>query len=204
MTFEVEDGSGSSTANSYESLDNFRAHHTDRNIGTSKYNDTKVNAALIKATDYVDKRFGKKFRGFRQRKDQALEWPRLDAFDNDGYVLSGTEDDVPRQLKKAISEYALLVLQLERDLAPVPQPEFPILDPDTGTVTAAGSGSVVGKREKVGPIEDETKYSNSQTLQQQSVPKGSSLVANIPEYPQADLWLEELLRPINSRDIVRG
>lgn len=197
MAFVVEDGTGLSTATSYLSVADFRTHHTDRGTDTSAYDDTAVQAGLVKATDYVDKRFGRKFRGFRESRDQALEWPRLSAFDNDDYLFNN-EDDIPRQLQKAIAEYALLAVQLT-DLLPTPARPYPVLDPATGTVTSVESGKMTAKSEKVGPIEQAYEFekgSISSVLNSTPTAATSAIVsgAYLPAYPVADEWLQELIQ----------
>ena len=205
MAFVVEDGSGLDTANSYVSVAEFQLHHTDRGTDVSSFTDAQIQAALIKATDYVDKRFGRRFRGFKESKSQGLEWPRISAFDNDDYLFSGL-DDVPRQLKRAIFEYGLIAAQII-DLLPIPAPAFAKLDPATGTVSGGESGQVVRKREQVGPLEEETWYADQRrniAVTRPSVQSGIVSSISLPEYPAADLWLEELLESGNSVTLGRG
>ncbi len=197
MAFTVEDGSGSSTANAYIGTAEFTAHHDDRGIDYSSYDTAAQEDAIVQATDYADKRFGKRFRGWRTSQAQALEWPRSDAYDDDDHVF----DDVPRQLKRAIAEYALLALQLGRNLAPMPGAGFPIVDPATGGTTQQGGGTITEQKEKVGPIETMVKFGDSG---KPVVSSGNILTQNVPEYPQADLWIEELLTSILNKDMGRG
>lgn len=206
MAFVVEDGTGLATATSYISEAEADDHHTDRGNAAWTGTSTAKQQALVRATDYVDKRFGSSFRGFRESKSQALEWPRIDAFDNDDFLMSDV-DRIPRLLKKAIAEYALIALQLT-DLLPIPARPFPVLDPATGTVTNNSSGQITRKKEKVDVIEEETQFSNVQQNILQTKP-GSSLSGlvsahNLPEYPVADEWLQELLRSSFSNDLSRA
>jgi hypothetical protein len=176
MAFTVEDGSGVVDANAYVSVAFADTYHSDRNQHTwDDLNDDEKEGFIVRASDYIDKRFGRKFRGFRQTKNQGLEWPRLDAFDDDDYVL----DEIPSQLQKATSEYALRAIDNDQ-LAPDNE--------DTGLDASFT---------KVGPIEIED------TIKQFG---GSSLVAptSIKDYPEADLWMSELLIPSNSRDLSRA
>jgi hypothetical protein len=205
MTFTPEDGSGLSAANAYDDVAFVDAYHADRGNALWTGADTVKEQAIVRATDYVDKRFGTKFRGFKRAKSQGLEWPRLSAFDNDDFLYSGTEDDVPRQLKKAIAEYALIALQI--DLMPLPARPFAVLDPATGLVTSAVFGQVAETHDIVGPVEEKKRYfdvNKSVTLK----PTGSSspLVSdmNLPEYPVADEWLKELLKVGFSVNLRRG
>lgn len=202
MAFTVEDGSGVANANAYASEASVDAHHDDRGNAPWTGTTTVKQQAIVRATDYVDKRFGPKFRGFRESKQQGLEWPRLSAFDNDDFLWNG----VPDPLKKAVAEYALIALQI--NLLPLPARPFSILDPATGTVTSGVSGQVQGKREKVGPIEDETKYFSSNELITNKKPGASSSTMvsgfNLPEYPTADEWLQELMKSEFSVGLLRG
>lgn len=94
---------------------------------------------------------------------QALCFPRLGAFSYDGQTIVG----IPFGLKAATAEYA------ERSLAGP-------LDPD---ITVDASGALVQrKREKVGPIEEETEYAMG------AVPR------IYRDYPRADQLLAEYLR----------
>lgn len=206
MPFVPETGVGLSNANAYVDVAFADAHHLDRGNAGWTGSATVKEQAIVRATDYVDKRFGRKFRGFRQGKAQALEWPRIDAFDDDDFLFSDV-DVIPRQLKKAVAEYALRALLL-KPLAP--DPALPFQDRDTigtGSTQSSGSGAgaIVASRQKVGPIETETKNSES-TSSSIHTSKGSSQVEGwmIPAYPEADLLIEELLRSSQSRRLVRG
>lgn len=186
VTLVVETGSSDPNANGYISVSFADTYHDDR--GNSAWAplpaDDKARA-IIKATDYIDKRFGRQFRGFRSQKAQSLEWPRTGAFDNDSYAFT-SEDIIPRQLQKACSEYALRTIA-KSELAPDP--------------TTSGTGAVVMEKEVVGPIETERRYSGSLNRTTNSVLLSD---ANIPEYPAADLWIEELLTTGFSTILSRG
>lgn len=205
MALIVEDGSGLNDANAYVSEEYVDTHHSDRN--NTKWEDfssVEKQAAIIRATDYVDKRFGIRWVGFREQKEQALDWPRSDAFDRSGFQMTGT-DDVPRQLQKACAEYALRAA-ICGVLAPDPLLPVPKQSMESGEEedrVPAQSGEVSRKSEKVGPIEEETWYDNaasSTELAQGAKSVQSTLVNDfvIPEYPEADLWLEEILKPAHS------
>ena len=199
MAFEVEDGSGLPGANSYQSLDDLKAFHLDRGVDlvAVPYTDTEIQASAIRATDYMDKRFGRRFRGWRRKRSQGLEWPRTDAVDDDGFLF----DDLPPALLKAHAEYMLLDLQLST-LTPLPNVPFPTVDPDTGTVTT-GATTLVKSRDKVGPIEEERGYSGT-TGTNRPMTSSGNLIQNVREYPVADLWVEEIIESASSREILRG
>lgn len=183
MAFVAEDGTGLTTSNAYIAVAFADDYHADRgNTDWAAATEAQKQAALIRASDYIDKRFGRRFKGWKQTKQQAMEWPRLDALDSDDYLLNSPDDSIPRQLQKACAEYAL------RALSTLP------LAPDNSNV---GLDSL---KEKVGPIEV------TQVRQAYKTASGSSLVSavSIPEYPEADLWIEELLKPYGMGKIVRG
>lgn len=209
MAFTVEDGTGLENSNAYVSVAYFKGHHDDRGRDYSASTDDQIEDAIVKATDYVDARFGKMFKGYRQSKGQALEWPRLDAFDNDGFLLDGV-DNVPRKLQMAVSEYAFIVLNLvPNEFLPNPARAFAYIDESTGEVVVSTGGQVVRNRDKVGPIESEQWYADETKGNSGNSAVGvkSSLVndLHIPEYPRADLLLEELLvSSMSGIQLVRG
>jgi len=213
MAFLVETGSGDAGANAYISVASVTTHHGDRgNSAWVDFTSVEQQEAIIRASDYIDKRFGRRFRGLRKVKDQGLEWPRLDAFDDDGFLLSGS-DAIPRQILKATSEYALRAAicgTLAPD-PPLPVPKQDLTD-STGTRPEQGdTGEIFRRKDKLGPLEEERWFeTTSQTLGKNLAAGAtgvkSSLVNDflIPEYPEADLWLEELLRSSMNVRLVRG
>lgn len=213
MALVVEDGTGINNANTYVSLAYVDTHHADRNNTVwDDFTDPEKEASIIRATDYIEKRFGRRFVGIRRSHEQALEWPRLDAFDNDGFLLTSV-DDVPRQLEKALAEYALRAA-LCGVLAPDPLPPVPKQSLESGAPdrnTDVITGEVIRKRDKVGPLEEERWFeSRSQTLGQNLAAGATSVKSSlvndfvIPEYPEADMWLEELLVSSMNLSLVRG
>lgn len=199
MSFTVLDPDApQADANAYIAVQEFKDHHTDRNVADvvdGLYTDTEIQGAIVQATDFIDKRFGARFRGYRRSRSQSLEWPRLDAFDDGNYLL----DPRPQQLARATAEYALLALQLGRDLAPPVAPGFGVLNPATGESTVQASGQLTRNRSKVGPIEDEQEYADQAARVRVS---GNPLSPDLPSYPQADMWLTELVE--NRRVLRRG
>jgi hypothetical protein len=101
-------------ANSYVDLTDFKAYHALRanSLGTST--DPQIEAAIIRAKDYLDQRFryiGRKFNG----PTQITEWPRIDAYDQDDMIISG----IPNAVVEAACEYALRSLTDELNPDPV-------------------------------------------------------------------------------------
>jgi len=214
MAFTEEDGTGISGANAYVSVTFVDTHHDDRgNTAWVDFSTAEKQSAIIRATDYIDKRFGLRFRGVRSSKEQDLEWPRLSAFDADGFLLSGT-DALPRQLTKATAEYALrtAICGVLAPDAPLPVPKQDLTESDCSLrADQEATGQITRKKEKVGPLEEETWYETTSQVLGRNLAAGatgvkSSLVNDflIPEYPEADLWLEELLRSSMNVRLARG
>lgn len=138
MAFIVEDGTGLEDANAYIEVVFADSYFADRGEAGWTGTDEVKEQAIIRATDYVEQRWGDLFRGLREFPDvpQALSFPRAFLYDRDGRAVVG----VPVKLQKACAEYAIRAL--------------------TGTLfpdpTAEDSATVI--REKVGPIETETNY----------------------------------------------
>jgi len=204
---------GADNANAYADVSFVDSYHSDRgNTAWATFAQADRESAVIRATDYIDKRFGKRFRGFRNSKEQALEWPRLNAFDDDGYLLSGA-DEIPRNLKEAMAEYALRALAymvLAPD-PPLPVPEQDMTDPTFTRETDVVTGEVTRKRDKVGPLEEERWFETRAQVIARSLGAGSRSVQssllndfNIPEYPEADLWIEELIQSSMNIRLARG
>jgi hypothetical protein len=194
MAFTVETGAGLANANAYVTAAEFIAFFADRGDSVATELQANIEAAIIRATDYIDKRFGPVFKGEKEDEDNGLEWPRLNAVYKSGDVIPS--DVIPNLLKKATYEYAKIALYMA--LLPVPTPNFNPLDPATGETTVNQGGSVIRTREVVGPIEDE-KWFSTETWRLESqraagVYSNVSSVFNLPEYPVADEWLRQLIR----------
>lgn len=190
MAFTVEDGTGLANANAFISVAFYRTYHTERgrNVPASPtLADATIQTWIIRATDYLVKRFGLKFKGARTTMVQALPFPRT------GITVDGVEVDdasLPITLQQATAEYALRA-SLVPELAPDPPLPFDTVDSEGNTVS--GSGPVIAKDEKVGPIEEATTYAGPKDIPTSG--KGSETVSGwvIPTYPAADLLIEPLI-----------
>jgi hypothetical protein len=211
MAIIVEDGTLVPDANAYITVQFFRDWHSARGIAaaasnTGAYTDALIEPAIVKATDYVDKRFGTKFVGELRDRDQSLMWPRSDAWTNQGdYIQTST---IPKELKRAVVEYSLIALKLG-DLLPLPANTFNAVDPDTGETAISKGGLVQRERQRVGPVEEETWYNQEQwrlVLNGRAPGPNSDMssLINLPEYPVADEWLKPIVKTGMAVRLSRG
>jgi len=150
MSFTVETGSGSSTANSYVSLAQAASYVADFGGSTAwaAASNSVKESALIKASQFVDAKYHALWSGRRLTREQALDWPRYEAKLDVHFIPS---DEIPVQLRNAVCELAIKVLD------------------DTNLLVdeTASGGSVTEESIKVGPISISEKYAGSKTAQKQ-------------------------------------
>jgi hypothetical protein len=107
MAFVVEDGSIVANANSFVSVAEANAYHTDRGNSVWTGDDAVKQAALIKATDFIQQKYGCQWKGYKVDPiRQPLDWPRAGI----DYVDYQT---IPEKLKNAVCELALEALSEE-------------------------------------------------------------------------------------------
>lgn len=99
MALIVEEGTGKTDSQSYASEASFASYASDRGVSISG-TDTEL---LISAMDYLE---SKNFIGDKATRDQALQWPRVNA-SMDGYYLD--DDSIPQLLIDAQIEIALSI-----------------------------------------------------------------------------------------------
>lgn len=130
MTLITEDGNGLTTAESYITVADADARHTA--LGNTAWTGTDAvkEAALRRATAFMEQRYRSRWKGTRMSRDQALSWPRYGAT-VDGWDVSSII--VPADVANACADLALRALSDD-------------LNPDT-------TRGIV--REKVGPLETE-------------------------------------------------
>lgn len=159
-------------ANAYIDKDFFTTYHTSRgNAVPPGAADSDIQAAIVKATDYLDQRYryagtkllhtlsGNAFDhlGFgtwlfpysysrvapaQSTTTQSTEWPRRDVIDNNGNTVRG----IPKAIKEACAELAIRVLN-----GTSLQPDY---DPNL-----VGAGGVVRSvLKKIGPLETQFTY----------------------------------------------
>lgn len=164
MAFVVEDGSGLPDSTAYISVAAFQSYHTDRGNDFSLYSVAQIQQAIIRATDYIDRRNRGKFVGIRTLETQAREWPRVDAYYFDGRVAIG----IVSEIREATAEYALR--GLGESLAP-----DPVYDERNQVVTGV---DVV-----VGPLRESIQYASSGAVQP----------VLFRDYPEVDALFAELV-----------
>lgn len=125
---------GGAAANSYVTEDEADTYFSTR-LQVGAWSDggaTDRDAALIQATRQID---ALSFMGVKLDTAQALQWPRFNVFDPDGYEYEG----VPVIVKHATMEAALRLLA----------------DSASGSDTNAPTGLEPFKRARIGPLEVE-------------------------------------------------
>lgn len=76
MALITEDGTGLSTAESFASVTFANTYHTNRGNTLWTGADAVKEAALRKATDYIQAKYNARWDGYRMTDTQALDWPR--------------------------------------------------------------------------------------------------------------------------------
>lgn len=198
ITLVIEDGSGVLNANVYSDVTYVDNYHSDRGHASwASFDAEKKKSCMIRATDYVEKRFGLRYRGRRLSRDQGLQWPRADAYDDSGYLFSSSSA-IPKQLKMAIAEYSLRA-GLMGELAPDPIPLVPRQDLSVVSPTLPEDADPIGPVRRFSEVVDKIEETKSFATPDQ-VNNGETL----PEYPAADLYLKEILRSTVNRRLARG
>lgn len=168
-------------ANGYITDTFFREYHDDRSNDYADFDvDATIDAAIVRATDYMDRRF--RFVGIRVNASstQTTMWPRR--ADTDGTLLVDPDgndiEGLPTALKQACAEYALRALSAAL-IADVPPP--------------SGGRLVIQESKTLGPM------SKSQTFAGAAV----GGLATIPAYPLADDLLRRSGLIESGREIFR-
>ena len=105
MSIVVEDGTGVTSAVAYSTATELRAYVPHGGLAVpATATDSQLEAALVRGTAYIEAVYASRWPGVRENEGQGLAWPRSDAWDFDGYVISG----VPQAVKNACMEAALI------------------------------------------------------------------------------------------------
>lgn len=103
MTFTVEDGSIVDGANSFVSVADADSYHSTRGNASWTGTDAVKEAALVRATDYIQQKYNGAWKGCLVSYSQPLDWPRSG-------ITGVDEDAIPQRLKSAVCELALEAL----------------------------------------------------------------------------------------------
>lgn len=118
MGIVVETGVGVSNANAYIAAADADTYFSDRNNANWTGLQAVKEAAIIRATAYLDGHYRKSWKGLRVTVTQALDWPRYQVQDEAGFYPANMNSCVPPDLKSACAELALreLTASLNPDL----------------------------------------------------------------------------------------
>lgn len=145
--FIVEDGSIVANANSYTTVEFASNYFASKGIVSwDSLTQDQKEACLVIATQYVDVKYNKQFKGKLISEDQSLMFPRT-------YFTKVVNNErsycIPTVLQQAICEYAICVDLTTMSL--------------TQTFVASGVGELKRKKEEVGAIKTEYEYFQGST-----------------------------------------
>lgn len=107
MALIVEDGTGLSNAESYISVADANAYHTARaNDAWSELETLEKEQHLRRATDYMLAVYRERWKGYRTKDSQALDWPRESIY-IDARIDALANNLIPSEVKRACAELAL-------------------------------------------------------------------------------------------------
>jgi hypothetical protein len=116
MPITVEDGTGMAGADAYVAIADVVAYAASRGLAFPEPLQDREQA-IVRATAYLDARYGGAFTGQRLRlREQALAWPRSGAVDAEGVAIAIAT--VPREIKAATCEAAIRERGTPGGLAP--------------------------------------------------------------------------------------
>lgn len=120
MALNTETGTGSSTSESYCSVTDASAYHSNRGNNTwALLTTAQMEEALRRATDYMLQVYKLRWKGSRVKSTQALDWPRAFVVREDFYSTSSAipdsvtgefyypSDIVPAQVRDACALLAI-------------------------------------------------------------------------------------------------
>lgn len=117
MALTVEAGTGAADSESYVSVADCAAWAVKHGKTFPSSPAATAEAALRRATAFIDAAYRGRFPGRRLNgRDQALEWPRIEAADRDGEDIAS--DEVPDEIVTATCEAAVRELATPGSLAP--------------------------------------------------------------------------------------
>lgn len=158
MALIVEDGSGLANAESYVSVAAAAAYAEARGLTFPDSPDEPAEQALRRATTWLDGRYRGSFPGTRtNRREQALEWPRINAYDRACPPNYIDKNEIPVEIVNATIEAAIRELAEPGALSPdvvAGQIEKRIKVEGIEIEYALGSGGVADQRPVSTVIDD--------------------------------------------------
>ena len=141
MAITTEDGTGLATAETYLSVTDALAYHSERgNTPWATITTAQQEQALRRATEYMLQVYRGRWKGIRMLSTQALDWPRSGVYLESP---SGTDDlvadnIVPVEVERACAELAILAAA------------GPLLAPTTQGVVSESIGPISVTYDKAG------------------------------------------------------
>ena len=131
----VEDGTGLANADAYASRAAVLAYWLNRadSAFADAASDALRDAAIRRATQFIDVPWGDRFKGEREFEGQGLQWPRLGVYTPEGWDVDG----VPPQIVAATAELAKLALA-----APLAGSGATAPSPSQSAISSIKAGSV--------------------------------------------------------------
>jgi hypothetical protein len=160
MALVVENGTGLSNANSYQSVagaDAYHATHSGSTVWSGSTTPQKEQALII-ASQYLDIVYGRQYVGSKMSRLQGLLWPRVGVTDIDGFGYGSNE--IPQAVLDATSEAALRYRQ----------------DGSLIVDVSSKDQAVVSQSVTVGPIQKSTTYAASGKVEQKKYPVIEQLI----------------------------
>jgi hypothetical protein len=119
MALIVETGSGLATAESYVSVADAAEYAAARGLTFPATPEAAAEQALRRATTWLDGRYRGSFPGSRtNRREQALEWPRINAYDRSCPPEYIEKNEIPVEIVNATIEAAIRELKIPGSLSP--------------------------------------------------------------------------------------
>lgn len=155
MALTVEDGSGLADAESYVSASDCASYASARGLTFPASPPDAAEAALRRATAYLDNTYRTRFPGQRKRfRLQALEWPRVGVVDMNGFPVA--DDEIPSEIIRATCEAAVRELAVPGSLNPDVTPGKVKKSAKVGDIAVeyAVGGGGVASQQPISPVID--------------------------------------------------
>ena len=134
MSLIAEDGTGVASAEVYNTLTEFRAYRPRGGLALpAGLSDALTEAALVRGTSFIEGFYARRWPGTRDVEGQGLAFPRVGAWDYDGFAITG----VPTGVKYVCMEAGIIEA----------------ITPGVLTESLERGGMVI--RKKTGPLEKE-------------------------------------------------